>query len=201
MRSNLLRPIHTNVHRYLNLLIHTLIISQLPLINSFPLPGIDDEEMAKILKWSKFLRTTMIIVSVLCIITSWYNLAVSTNSVSTNFLAVYVFFFSMMICCYELALKQVAVLIVQNFGFMYNPIGRSIFLMFLAILLFQLSTMGVVMFAVLLAVGILQIYVDVRHPKFETYKRTMHFYNKASASKKSKTQMSLTTNPMSPMSV
>lgn len=157
--------------------------------------------MAKILKWSKFLRTTMIIVSVLCIITSWYNLATATNSISTNFLAVYVFFFSMMICCYELALKQVAVLIVQNFGFLYNPVGRSIFLMFLAILLFQLSTMGVVMFAVLLTVGILQIYVDIRHPKFETYKRTMHFYNKASASKKSNAQISSVTNPMSPMSV
>lgn len=165
--------------------------------------GIDDEEMAKILQWSKFLRTTMIIVSLLCIITSWYNLAVSTNSVSTNFLAVYVFFFSMMICCYELALKQVAVLIVQNFGFMYNPIGRSIFLMFLAVLLFQLSTMGVVMFAVLISVGVLQIYVDIRHPKFETYKRTMHFYNKASASHTqiSFTNPSVTTNPMSPMSV
>jgi hypothetical protein len=151
--------------------------------------------MEKILKWSKFLRTSMIIVSVLCIITSWYNLATATNSVSTNFLAIYVFFFSSMICCYELALKQVAILIVQNFGFLYNPAGRSIFLIFLAILLFQLSTMGMVMFAVLIAMGVLQIYVDIRHPKFETYKRTMHFYNKASA-KKSKSIVSTTSNPM-----
>lgn len=155
--------------------------------------------MAKILKWSKFLRISMIIVSVLCIITSWYNIAQSSNSISRNFLAVYVFFFSMMICCYELALKQVAVLIVQNFGFMYNPFGRSIFLMFLAILLFQLSTMGQVMFAILLVMGILQIYVDIRHPKFETYKRTLHYYNKASASKKSTT--TTTSSIFNPMSV
>jgi COPI associated protein len=152
--------------------------------------------MAKILKWSKFLRISMIVVSILCIITSWYNLAVSTNSVSTNFLAAYVFFFSMIICCYELALKQVAVLIVQNFGFMYNPFGRSIFLAFLAILLYQLSTMGKVMFAILIVMGIIQIYVDIRHPKFETYKRTMHFYNKASATKSSANPV-VTMNPMS----
>lgn len=155
--------------------------------------------MAKILKWSKFLRTAMIIVSILCIITSWYNLAQASNSVSTNFLAVYVFFFSMIICCYELALKQAAVLIVQNFGFMYNPVGRSIYLVFLAILLFQLSTVGKVMFAVLIIMGILQIYVDIRHPKFETYKRTMHFYNKASATKKTNKGGAAfsTLNPMS----
>lgn len=152
--------------------------------------------MAKILKWSKFLRISMITVSILCIITSWYNLAQASNSVSTNFLAVYVFFFSMIICCYELALKQAAVLIVQNFGFMYNPVGRSIFLTFLAILLFQLSTMGKVMFAILIIMGIIQIYVDIRHPKFETYKRTMHFYNKASAKKPAQPQSSIF-NPMS----
>ena len=159
--------------------------------------------MAKILKWSKFLRTAMITVSILCIITSWYNLATASNSVSTNFLAVYVFFFSMMICCYELALKQAAILIVQNFGFMYNPVGRSVFLIFLAILLFQLSTMGQVMFAVLIVMGVLQIYVDIKHPKFETYKRTMHFYNKASATKNSKNGglIPSMSNPMSPMSV
>ena len=144
----------------------------------------------------------MITVSVLCIITSWYNLATASNSVSTNFLAVYVFFFSMMICCYELALKQAAILIVQNFGFMYNPVGRSVFLMFLAILLYQLSTMGKVMFGVLIAMAVLQVYVDIKHPKFETYKRTMHFYNKASATKKANQGVFPSmSNPMSPMSV
>jgi hypothetical protein len=37
------------------------------------------------------------------------------------------------------------------------------------------------MFAILLAVGIVQIYVDCRYPKFEKYKRTLHYYNRASA--------------------
>jgi hypothetical protein len=37
------------------------------------------------------------------------------------------------------------------------------------------------MFAILLAVGIVQIYVDCKHPKFEKYKRTLHYYNRVSA--------------------
>lgn len=46
-----------------------------------------------------------------------------SNSVSENFIAMYVFFFSTLICCYELAMRQIAIMIVQNFGFLYNPIG------------------------------------------------------------------------------
>ena len=123
----------------------------------------------------------MIVVSTLCIITAFYNLATASNSVATNFLAVYVFFFSSLVCCYEVAIKQVVIIMVQNFGFLYNPIGRTIFVCFLAVLLFQLSTMGQVMFAILLVMGIVQIYVDCRHPKFEKYKMIIHYFVKASA--------------------
>lgn len=142
---------------------------------------IDDAELAKIEGWAKKLRVAMIVVSTLCIITAFYNLANTSNTVATNFLAVYVFFFSTLVCCYEIAVKQVVLIIVSNFGFLYNPIGRTIFICFLAVLLFQLSTMGMVMFAVLLAMGIVQIYVDCRHPKFEKYKMVIHYYGRASA--------------------
>jgi COPI associated protein len=108
--------------------------------------GLDEDELQVIKKWAYNLRVAMIVVSTLCVITSWYNLATASNSIANNFLAVYVFFFSMIVCCYEVAIRQVTFIIVQNFGFMYNPVGRSIFLIFVAILLFQLSTMGQVMF-------------------------------------------------------
>lgn len=156
-------------------------LQQQPVADETVIQGIDDVELDKIVKWAKMLRVAMIVVSTLCIITSFYNLATTSNTVATNFLAVYVFFFSALVCCYEVALKQVVIVIVQNFGFLYNPVGRTIFVVFLAILLFQLSIMGMVMFAILLAMGIVQIYVDVKHPKFEKYKQVVHYFGKATA--------------------
>ena len=154
---------------------------QAPGVDESVIPGIDDAELERIVKWAKILRVAMILVSTLCIVTAFYNLATTSNTVATNFLAVYVFFFSTLVCCYEVALKQVVVIIVQNFGFLYNPVGRTIFVIFLAILLFQLSVMGMVMFAILLFMGIVQIYVDCKHPKFEKYKQVVHYFGKATA--------------------
>jgi hypothetical protein len=151
------------------------------LVDESVIQGIDDAELARIEGWAKKLRVAMILVSTLCIITAFYNLANTSNTVATNFLAIYVFFFSTLVCCYEIAVKQIVIIIVQNFGFLYNPIGRTIFICFLAVLLFQLSTMGMVMFAVLLAMGIVQIYVDCRHPKFEKYKMVINYFGRASA--------------------
>lgn len=85
---------------------------------------VTQEELAGMKKWASILRIIMLIVSTLMIVTAYYNIGVvnttstgSTNS-SATFLAVYVFFFSTLICCYEVALKFVSVYIVQNFGFM-----------------------------------------------------------------------------------
>ena len=98
------------------------------------------------------------------------------NNVSENFIAIYVFFFSTLICCYELAMRQIAMMIVQNFGFLYNPIGKVIFLSFVGILLFQLSTMGIVVFCFLVIGGLVQIYVNFKHPKYQTYMRATHYH-------------------------
>lgn len=137
--------------------------------------GVSEEAAAGMHKWARIIRLSMLVVSTLMIITAFYNLGSSSNSVSTNFLAIYVFFFSCLICCYELAFKQVAYHIVQNFGFMYTAVGRSIFLTFVAILCFQLSTMGMVMFALLVVMGAVQVYVNFRYPQFEAYMRNLHF--------------------------
>jgi hypothetical protein len=138
---------------------------------------ITEEELEAMKKWSKILRIMMLIVATLMMITSYYNLS-GSNSLSTNFLAVYVLFFSTLICCYEVAFQSISRMIVQNFGFMYNPIGRTIFLVLVAIMLFQLSTMGKVIFAFLLLSMLVQIYVDVKHKNFEKFVRLNHLHVK-----------------------
>ena len=42
------------------------------------------------------------------------------------------------------------------------------------------------MFAILIVVCILQIYVDIRHPKYEKYLRTIHYHGQATAQLPSK---------------
>ena len=141
--------------------------------------GIDDAELRQMKKWHYVIRVAMLTMATLMMVTAYVNFANSSNSIATNFLALYVLFFSILMCSYELAcMRQVAIIMVQNFGFMYNPVGRSIFLAFVAIMLFQLSTMGKIMFGFLLFIGIVQIGVNCRHPKFEQYMRITHYYMK-----------------------
>jgi hypothetical protein len=138
--------------------------------------GVPAEELASIKYWSRILRGSMLIISILMLITAWYNFASSSNEVSTVMLGLYVMFFAILICCFELAFKFATVMIVQNFGFMYNPFGRACFIIFVAIMCFQLSTMGKAMFALLIAQGLLQAYVYCACPHYEAYTRKLHFY-------------------------
>jgi len=149
---------------------------------------VSEEELNEIKKWAKILRFSMILISVLMIITAWYNiLSVTSPSLSGTFIALYLTVFSCLICCFELAIRQIALFIVQNFGFMYNVPGRIIFLIFVAVVFFQLSTMGKVMFALLVVWGLVNVYVNFKHPKYNLYLKKLHFYNRAqsrSATKK-----------------
>jgi Ca2+/Na+ antiporter len=137
--------------------------------------GLSDAEKAAMSSWAKKIRLAMIIIGTLMFIVAFYNFASTSASLSSNFLAIYVLFFATLICCYEVALKQVSFYIAQNFGFMYAPMGRSIFLALAAFMCFELSTFGKVMFALLVVMGIVQIYVNVKHPRFEEYMRSLHF--------------------------
>lgn len=143
----------------------------------FILEDISEEEFERIVYWSKILRGTFITVSSLMVACSWYNMATAYNSVENNFLALYLFMMSMLLCCYEIALRQVALLIVQNFGFMYSLIGRAVFIIFVAVIAFQLSTFGIVCFAFLIASGGLEVYVRFMHPKYGVYLQKKHYYH------------------------
>lgn len=142
---------------------------------------VDEAELAAIRKWARYLKIAMLIISTLMIITAWYNIGSSTTQVSDGFVAMYLLFFATLICCFELAIKRVAILLVQNFGFMYNAIGRFMFLIFVGFLCFDLSTMGKVVFGLLMLYGLVNLYVNFKHPQYAKYMRAMHFYSRAKA--------------------
>lgn len=146
---------------------------------------VDEKELDAIRKVSRIMRMFMLGIATLMIITAWYNIGSSSTEVSDSFLAMYLFFFATLICCYELAIKRVAILIVQNFGFMYNAFGKMGFLLFVAFICFELSTMGKVCFALLLCYGVANIYVHFKHPQYPRYMRAMHFYARAKAKRPS----------------
>jgi hypothetical protein len=147
---------------------------------------VDENELAKIQKWSKVLRTSMLVIATLVMITAYYNFASTSTTLSSGFLAMYLLFFSCMLCCFEIAYKSVSIYLVQNFGFLYSPYGKFIFLTFVGMVCYQLSTMGKVMFGLLILYGFVNLYVNFIHPKYPQYLRIMHFYNKVKAGKQSK---------------
>lgn len=148
--------------------------SNLPDIGS--LEGVNPEEFETIKKWANYLRYSMIAISTLMIITGYYNLNGAT--LAKGFLAFYLLMFSTLICCYEIALKRVSLIIVQNFGFMYSGQGRGLFILFVAVLCYQMSTLGIVCFALLLAYFCVLIYAYCSHPKLELYLRKLHYCEK-----------------------
>ena len=148
---------------------------------------ISEEELVKIQSWAKKLRYSMILLSTLMIITAWYNVgSITSPSLSGTFIAIYLTVFSCLFCCFEIGWRQIALTIVQNFGFMYNRTGRVLFLIIVAILCFQLSVMGKVMFAFILLFIVVFLYVNFKHPKYDAYLKSLHFFNRVKSQNKSK---------------
>jgi hypothetical protein len=156
-----------------------------PLRGDRAILDVDDNELAQIRKWSRIMRISMLIIATLIMATAYANIGSTSVQLSDGFLAMYLFFFSVLLCCFELAIKRAAVVIVQNFGFMYSTIGRMCFLSFVAIVCFNLSTLGKAVFALLLAYGCLNAYVNFKHPKYSQYLRIMHYYSTVKAGKQS----------------
>lgn len=142
---------------------------------------VDEKELGEIRKWARYMKFGMLAISTLMIITAWYNIGSSTSEISDGFIAMYLFFFAILICCFELAIKRVAVFLVQNFGFMYSAAGKFMFLLFVGFLCFDLSTMGKVVFGLLMLYGLINVYVNFKHPQYAKYLRAMHAYNTAKA--------------------
>jgi FtsH-binding integral membrane protein len=145
---------------------------------------VSEEELIKIRKMARIMRFAMIGICTCLFIVSWYNfLSTSSSDLTTTFLAMYLFVFALLLCCFELAFRQAALVIVQNFGFMYSFKGRSLFLAFVAILSYQISTFGKVMFGAIIAYVLLSLYVYFKHPKFGKYLKTLHYFNRTKSKK------------------
>ncbi len=64
----------------------------------------------------------------------------TTPSASAGILSVYLLMFSCLLCCFEVHLKMVSVKIAKNFGFLFSPIGRIIFLIFIGVICFSFKS-------------------------------------------------------------
>jgi hypothetical protein len=135
---------------------------------------VDPAELEEMKKWAAKLRITNLVVCTLLMLASFFSLG--STDLTLVFIAIYVFFFSMLLCCYELGLQAIAGVIVQNFGFVYNTIPRRIFIVLIAILCFELGLMGKISMGILLASESVHAYVLFKHPKFNYYMKLKHFY-------------------------
>ena len=90
--------------------------------------------------WAKKLRNGYLLASAIMSFAAFFSLG--TNDLALLFIALYVWFFAVLIFCFELALSVVSKQIAENFGFMYNPLARTIFLVFVMMLCFELGLLG-----------------------------------------------------------
>lgn len=134
----------------------------------------DPAELEEMKKWAAKLRITNIVVCTLLMLSSFFSLG--SNDLTLVFIAIYVFFFSMLLCCYELGLQAIAKVIVENFGFVYNTIPRRIFVVLVAILCYELGLIGKISMGILLASECVHAYVLFKHPKFNYFMKLKHFY-------------------------
>ena len=132
-------------------------------------------ELKEIEQWAKRLRVAYMTISTIMALAAFFSLG--SDDLGVMFMALYVWFFALLIFCSELALKGVAKLIAENFGFMYNPLGRLIFLLFVAVMCYELGLLGKIVMAMLTVTSLVHIYVIIIHPAFEEYVRKKHYYN------------------------
>ncbi len=138
---------------------------------------VSTEEFHKLEKYALLSRYSMILICAAMVLLAWYNI-IFASSLATACLAIYLFFFSFLICCYEVAFRQAATFIVQNFGFLYNGIGRCLFFLFIATLCFHLSIFGEVVFGFLICYLLFQAYVYVQHPSFDVFLKKLHYFDR-----------------------
>lgn len=137
--------------------------------------GVTPEELKKIQMWGLILRVAYMCASILMAAAA--ALTIQKAGLSVIFIALYVFFFAIIICCFEVALNVIALWIAQNFGFMYTLLGRMLFIIFIASLCYNLELFGKIVMGILLAIVVLNIGVIIVFPKYEAWLRSKHLAN------------------------
>lgn len=133
--------------------------------------------MKEIDLWAERLRKYYLIVSAMLFLSAFFSLG--SSSLVVVFIALYVWFFSVLLFCFELSLSAFTRLIAENFGFLYSPVMRSVFHFLLMLLSFELGFIGKLACIGLAVCGIMYVYVIVKHPLYEDVLRRKHYYKTA----------------------
>lgn len=136
---------------------------------------IDPDVLKQMQRWHLALRVLYICSSVFLAVAAGLSLT-GQSDLGLIFMAIYVLFFSAMICCFEFALNAVAKIIAVNFGFMYTLTGRTVFILMVGFMSFSISLIGKIAMAVLFAVCAVQIFLMWKFPRFEEYLRKKHYF-------------------------
>lgn len=146
-----------------------------PVRSDLPPLDIDPAELKEMQKYAMGLKLYYMGCAILMSAAAWVYILGGGSDFNKFFIAFYVFFFAILICCMELALTACARLIASNFGFLYNGIGRGVFLVFIAALSFNLGDIGIAAMAMLLLGVILNIVIVFQFPKYTLWLRRKHF--------------------------
>jgi hypothetical protein len=136
--------------------------------------GCDEIELQEIEKWAERLRKYYLVISAMLFLAAFFSLG--SNSLVVVFIALYVWFFSVLLFCFELSLSAFTKLIAENFGFLYSPVMRSVFHFLLMLLSFELGFLGKLACIGLAVSGIMYVFVIVQHPMYEEVLRRKHYY-------------------------
>lgn len=113
-----------------------------------------------------YMRLCNVAVTVLLGVLACISLA-SLPGLNAVILWVYIWFFGLLLCCFETHLKQVSKIIAENFGFLYHVKGRVAFLLLISLLCFNLNVTGTIAGAALLGTAAFNVYVLYKHPEYE----------------------------------
>ena len=131
-------------------------------------------------KYEMILRGSFMVFSILMAAAACVKL--ENTDIATAFIALYVLFFAIVICCFELSLSSIARWLAMNFGFLYSLSGRILFLTFVAVMCFSLGIFGKIVMALTFAALLFNIYVLITYPDFDKWLRIKH-YKKIKGSK------------------
>uniref|UniRef100_A0A7S2WC07 Uncharacterized protein n=1 Tax=Rhizochromulina marina TaxID=1034831 RepID=A0A7S2WC07_9STRA len=112
-----------------------------------------------------YMRLANVAVAVL-MVTAALTTFITSSSLSTAVIALYISCFGCLVCCFETHLKQVSIIIADNFGFMYNAKGRFIFMILMATLCMTLNVFGQITGGLMYGVALYNLYVICMHPEY-----------------------------------
>ena len=100
----------------------------------------------------------------------------SSSSIGTIFIAIYVFMFAVMLCCFEVGLSVIAKCMSENMGFLYTISGRTVFMCLIAGMCAKLYIFGYIMIAIIAIVLLVHYVLIFRNPKIIPYIFQLHYY-------------------------